>query len=162
MSPPEEADAIKACIDHLKAVESLFVPPTYFAPRAEAGMAKAALACARRMRRAMEQAAKRTRSQMELKIDPARKDGARTRILIRAQGPDGKWQNADIYDLDADSLRTWLRSRGGKNLWAESVVGILLGHDVQAWQEPDPEPARAKYPADTPEHEVRGWSPDVE
>lgn len=51
-----------------------------------------------------------------------------TGIYVRAQRPDGTWDNADIAELDADSLLTWLRSRGGSNPWAEQVVLILLGH----------------------------------
>jgi hypothetical protein len=30
--------------------------------------------------------------------------------------------------LDKESLLLWLRSRGGKNTYAEDVVGILLDH----------------------------------
>ena len=46
---------------------------------------------------------------------------------MRARGIDGKWSNADIADLDRASLDRWLRSRGGENEWAESVVRALLG-----------------------------------
>lgn len=57
-----------------------------------------------------------------------------TGVLVRAQLPDddpdhpSKWVNADIAQLDAASLASWLRSRGGENEWAESVVALLLGH----------------------------------
>jgi len=50
-----------------------------------------------------------------------------TGIFVRAEH-EGKWDAYDIYLLDAPSLLEWLRSRGGKNEWAENVVGILLGH----------------------------------
>ena len=67
---------------------------------------------------------------MNLHIDPARrfKFGV-TGILVRAL--DGTvWVSADIADLDRESLREWLRSRGGDNPWAEEVVAMLLGHGV--------------------------------
>lgn len=50
-----------------------------------------------------------------------------TGILVRARW-EQRWVNADIYWLTLDSLRRWLRSRGGDNPWAESVVEILLNH----------------------------------
>lgn len=78
---------------------------------------------------------------MDLKIDPKRsslgstKDGFRyypltdpTQIFVRAQGEDGTWHSVDIACLDRESLLRWLRSRGGSNEWAESVVLILLKH----------------------------------
>ena len=55
-----------------------------------------------------------------------------TGIFVRAQDADGRWHNADISMLDLASLRRWLRSRGGENRWAESVVELLLGHDPSA------------------------------
>jgi len=51
-----------------------------------------------------------------------------TGIYVRAINSDGKWDSVDIADLDRPSLMFWLRSRGGENLWAESVVAMLLGH----------------------------------
>ena len=71
---------------------------------------------------------------MELKIDPIRADGeddkeVTTGIFVRAQTIDGKWQSVDICDLDLPSLKTWLRSRGGSNPWAESCVALILGHE---------------------------------
>lgn len=51
-----------------------------------------------------------------------------TGIFVRAQEVDGSWTSADIADLNRESLDAWLRSRGGENDWAESVVRILLGH----------------------------------
>ena len=64
----------------------------------------------------------------ELTVDPTRPYGADTGIYVRAKNSDGKWVNSDIYELDKASLKVWLRSRGGENEWAESVVFLLLGH----------------------------------
>lgn len=65
---------------------------------------------------------------IELKMDPQRAGIMDTGIFVRAKGDDGKWHNADIAELDKDSLLVWLQSRGGSNRWAEDVIGILLGH----------------------------------
>jgi hypothetical protein len=51
-----------------------------------------------------------------------------TRIFVRAQMPNGKYEAVDIVYLDAASLLAWLRSDGGRNELAENVIGILLGH----------------------------------
>ena len=51
-------------------------------------------------------------------------------VPVRAIGLDGKWGSHDIAHLDRNSLHKWLRSRGGKNLWAENVVFILLNHNM--------------------------------
>ena len=69
---------------------------------------------------------------VHLTIDPERKKlygdmASGTGIFIRARF-DGRWGNHDIAHLDKISLIAWLRSRGGDNPWAESVVCILLGH----------------------------------
>jgi hypothetical protein len=64
---------------------------------------------------------------MELKVDHDREGELCTGIYVRAL-VDGKWTNADIGELDRESLLFWLRSRGGVNIWAESVVCQLLGH----------------------------------
>ena len=48
-----------------------------------------------------------------------------TGIYVRAKF-DGKMGSHDIAVLTRDSLFKWLRSRGGENEWAESVVFILL------------------------------------
>jgi hypothetical protein len=67
---------------------------------------------------------------MELEIDPERVWLAgSTGIYVRAQNEHGRWVNADIATLTKESLITFLRSRGGENEWAESVVLILLGHE---------------------------------
>lgn len=50
-----------------------------------------------------------------------------TGIFVRARR-EGRWGSYDIYVLDKESLMTWLRSRGGDNPWAESVVAMLLNH----------------------------------
>lgn len=50
-----------------------------------------------------------------------------TGIYVRAKC-NGKWGSYDIATLEKESLFQWLRSRGGENVWAENVVGILLGH----------------------------------
>ena len=52
----------------------------------------------------------------------------RTGIHVRARGVNGRYRTCDIGELDRDSLLNWLCSRGGSNVWAEDVVGILLGH----------------------------------
>lgn len=64
---------------------------------------------------------------MELAVDPTREGLPETGIFVRAKRA-GAWGNADIVELDEPSLRTWLRSRGGQNEWAENVVLILLGY----------------------------------
>ena len=64
-----------------------------------------------------------------MKTDPDRERLADiTGIYVRAQNTEGRWISADIAQLDTDSLNEWLRSRGGENEWAESVVRILQGH----------------------------------
>ena len=63
-----------------------------------------------------------------LKADPARMHlDDKTGIFVRAL-VDGRPQSIDIACLDRESLHNWLRSRGGDNPWAESVVLQLLGH----------------------------------
>jgi hypothetical protein len=63
-----------------------------------------------------------------LRVAPDRPDLG-TGIHVRAF--DGQqWLAADIGRLDPESIARWLRSRGGANLWAESVVLHLLGHAV--------------------------------
>lgn len=54
-----------------------------------------------------------------------------TGIFVRAKLGD-KWGSYDISELTLDSLRMWLRSRGGANEWAENVVCMLLGHALTA------------------------------
>jgi hypothetical protein len=64
---------------------------------------------------------------MNLIVEPNRDTWPETGIYVRAK-EGTRWVNADIAHLDAASLLTWLRSRGGDNPWAEDCVGILLGH----------------------------------
>lgn len=52
-----------------------------------------------------------------------------TGIYVRARDAEGAYGSFDISHLTLPSLMTWLRSRDGKNPWAESVVATLLGHD---------------------------------
>lgn len=72
-------------------------------------------------------------SNKSLTIDPFRKNDQadRTGIYVRAQDKDGNWGNFDIAQLDGPSLLAWLRSRGGENPWAETVVATLLDHHVE-------------------------------
>lgn len=65
----------------------------------------------------------------DLRVDPDREGRLHeaTGIYVRALH-DGRWISADIAELDQPSLHAFLRSRGGDNPWAESVVEILLGH----------------------------------
>lgn len=72
---------------------------------------------------------------MELRVDPARDfnrldepDPLRTGIPIRALR-DGKWGNADVFELDRESLVEWVRSRGPVSDWAVSIIEILLLHE---------------------------------
>jgi len=63
-----------------------------------------------------------------LEVDPARAGLGGTGIYVRARSADA-WGSHDIAALTRDSLQRWLRSRGGENPWAESVVAIMLGHE---------------------------------
>jgi hypothetical protein len=66
---------------------------------------------------------------LDLRVDPDREGRlhAATGIYVRATHAD-RWGTFDIAELDQPSLNAFLRSRGGDNPWAESVVEILLGH----------------------------------
>jgi hypothetical protein len=67
----------------------------------------------------------------DLHIDPGRastEGGPRTGIFVRAKDQSGKYQTVDIALLDSVSLLAWLRSRGGRNFFAENTLGRLLGH----------------------------------
>lgn len=64
-------------------------------------------------------------------IDPKREldwAGCETGVKVRARDSTGKVVTTDAVYLDAESLLIFLRSRGGQNLLAENMVGILLGH----------------------------------
>lgn len=70
-------------------------------------------------------------SSLKYRVDPNYDQrGAVTRIFLRARTDAGHWVSCDIGELDRDSLHRWLRSRGGKNLYAENVVLVLLGHEA--------------------------------
>lgn len=59
------------------------------------------------------------------RVDPERRGLPETGIPIRAL--DGEeWVTADIVELDAASMRDFLRSH---KRWGEEVVFILLGYD---------------------------------
>lgn len=73
---------------------------------------------------------------MELKINPERWnspesvgdsvfDGV-TGIYVRALTPDGKWDNADLCQLDKESVKQFLES---KQNGALNIVMILLGYN---------------------------------
>jgi hypothetical protein len=68
----------------------------------------------------------------DLHIDPQRAEMAdnfpRTGAFVRAKDQSGKHQSVDITLLNKASLLALLRSRGGRNEWAENMVGLLLGH----------------------------------
>jgi len=72
---------------------------------------------------------------MHLKVDKERfqlmqnREISPTSIHVRALNDTGSWATHDIAVLQKKSLAVWLRSRGGNNPWAESVVAVLLGHD---------------------------------
>lgn len=62
-----------------------------------------------------------------LRVDPERyqRMGIDTGIYVRAEMPGGFFGDADISDLDRDSLERWLRSAPRI---AERTVVLLLGH----------------------------------
>ena len=68
----------------------------------------------------------------DLYIDPQRAEVAEnfphTGAFVRAKDQSGKHQSVDIALLNKASLLALLRSRGGRNEWAENMVGLLLGH----------------------------------
>jgi hypothetical protein len=68
----------------------------------------------------------------DLQIDPQRaviaENFPRTGVFVRAKDQSGKHQSVDIALLNKASLLALLRSRGGRNEWAENMVGLLLGH----------------------------------
>lgn len=65
---------------------------------------------------------------LEMTIDPNRthfEDA--TGIYVRAMTPDKTIRNADIAELDTESLDAWLRSRDSIE-WPISVVKLIMGH----------------------------------
>jgi len=65
----------------------------------------------------------------DYRADPDRRHYPETGIPVRALDGD-RWSDVDIAHLRKESLLAWLRSRGGDNSWAESVVLLLLGHEL--------------------------------
>lgn len=67
---------------------------------------------------------------MELKINAERWNNRDmenvTGIYIRAMTPDGKWDNADLAQLDRESIIEWTKSRENGAL---NTLLILLGYD---------------------------------
>jgi ribonuclease HI len=59
-----------------------------------------------------------------------------TGIYVRARDSRGKIRNADIAQLDRESLWKFLTFYGGSNQVAENIVGILLGHGPFHEQQP--------------------------
>ena len=55
----------------------------------------------------------------------ARRSAYMTGIYVRAL-LGTQWGSFDIGTLQLASLKEWLRSRGGKNVWAEKTVATLL------------------------------------
>lgn len=64
----------------------------------------------------------------DYRVDPDRENLPETGVPIRAI-IDDRWSTVDVVHLDKPSLKSWLRSRGEKNAWAEDFVFILLGHE---------------------------------
>lgn len=48
-------------------------------------------------------------------------------IKVRAKGPDGHYGEYDLAHLSIESVLAHIRSRGGRNHYAESIVLKLLG-----------------------------------
>lgn len=69
--------------------------------------------------------------EFEMKVDQKRYDVkdeyGTSGIFVRAK-VEGKWDSVDMVLLEKESLKHFLKSRGGDNAWAEDIVGILLGH----------------------------------
>lgn len=53
-----------------------------------------------------------------------------TGVMVRAIGPDGRWGDYDIFVLEAESLKEWVRSRGDVSEWAMGLIFILLQYDI--------------------------------
>jgi len=73
-----------------------------------------------------------------LRIDPLRvgEHGA-TGFFVRAQDGNGKWQAADIAELDADSLHAWLRADRWSKEALVAIIAQLLGHEYQTLEAGD-------------------------
>lgn len=65
----------------------------------------------------------------DLVIDESRRDqDESTGIYVRAKNSEGHWEAIDMACLTRESLLEWLHSRGQCNIWAENVIGVVLGH----------------------------------
>ena len=72
------------------------------------------------------------KEKLTLHVDPERyKVDMATGIFVIAKYEEN-FIAADISTLTTLSLVHWLRSRGGKNIWAENTVLTLLGHESMA------------------------------
>ena len=90
---------------------------------------------------------------MNLIVDPERVIAdINTGIHVRAKSGD-KWVTTDIANLTSRSMLLWLRSRGGKNNWAEDCVGILLGYGPIATLQGEPEPTQTPSQSPEPQQE---------
>lgn len=54
-------------------------------------------------------------------------------IVTRAIGLDGRYDSFDIASLTMDSLLHFIRSRGGRNFFAEAIVLHVLGYEVPGY-----------------------------
>ncbi len=72
--------------------------------------------------------------------DPRRSHQFRTGILTRALLVDGKFGDCDIACLTCDSLIRYLQARGGRNVFAEATVLLILGHELPAHMVPPTRP----------------------
>ncbi len=106
---------------------------------------------------------------MELRVDPMRSlelapepELLATGIYVRALR-DGRWGNADIFELDTLSLREWVRSRGEVSEWAMSVIEHLLLHDRSVKATCGTHNPRTGMVCDIPPHEDRKhWKTGVD
>jgi hypothetical protein len=75
---------------------------------------------------------------LDLLTDPRRigRYQETTGISVRARGPTGI-DTFDLAELTRESVISWLRSRGGENLWAEDVALILMGHGPMHYPKDD-------------------------
>jgi hypothetical protein len=61
-------------------------------------------------------------------VDPDRDGAPETAIFVRARF-NNRFESVDISRLTTQSLKQWLRSRGGQNDYAERTLAMILGHD---------------------------------
>lgn len=74
------------------------------------------------------------KSDLQLSVDPHREVLAAARpqlqtgVYVRAKDTSGKYVSADLYALDAESVRALLLAKPSE--WVNNLVLILLGHQV--------------------------------